>query len=238
MSSYFVRNVKVTINTNDIPLGLYSDTEKGIYKTHPAIGEDVKNGILMATRRLVGTSMASDFIDKKMFKPDKEDKVYQVKGKVVDIDIYNNESIDKLSHQLYSTQLLEDINRQTDFWKEFVTITEDIVKSGKVTNDLRSLYNKYKMFLDPANKMADGGTQFDKIVINFTVLETRPVLVASKLTSRYGSKGVISKIVPDEEMIKILEADGAPVRKDTNVIKPPEIILNPLGIINRLNPSH
>ena len=238
MSSYFVRNVKVTINTNDIPLSLYSDFSDGVYKSFPEIGEEVQNGILMATRRLSNNSVASDFIDKRMFKTLKDDKVYQVEGKVVDIDIYNNENIEKLAKQNYSSQLLKHIEKQTRHWEEFVTIVDSIIKNNKVSSDLRHMYNKYKMYIDPSTKKAYNGTQFDKIVINFTVLETRPVLVASKLTSRYGSKGVISKIVPDEEMLKLIKFDGKDVRKDSKVINPPEIILNPLGVINRLNPSY
>src|SRR5699024_9387051 len=120
MSSYFVRNVKVTINTNDIPLSLYSDFYDGVYKSFPEIGEEVQNGILMATRRLSNSSVASDFIDNRMFKTLKDDKIYQVEGKVVDIDIYNNENIEKLAKQNYSSQLLKHIEKQTRYWEEFV----------------------------------------------------------------------------------------------------------------------
>src|SRR5699024_4603885 len=177
-------------------------------KSFPEIGEEVQNGILMATRRLSNSSVASDFIDKRMFKTLKDDKIYQVEGKVVDIDIYNNENIEKLAKQNYSRQLLKHIDNKTKYLEEFVTILDSIIKNNKVSSDLRHMYNKYKMYIDPSTKKAYNGTQFDKIVINFTVLETSPTLVASKLTSRYGSKGVISKIVPDEEMLKLIKFDG------------------------------
>lgn len=49
--------------------------------------------------------------------------------------------------------------------------------------------------------------------------------VGDKLAGRYGDKGVISAVVPDHELP--VGADG----------KPPELILNPLGVISRANPA-
>lgn len=50
-------------------------------------------------------------------------------------------------------------------------------------------------------------------------------------------KGVVSKILPDDEMPMITHVDGDPVREDTKVMKRADVITNPLGVINRLNPS-
>ena len=52
-----------------------------------------------------------------------------------------------------------------------------------------------------------------------------PMEVGDKLTGRYGDKGVISEIVPDEQMPQA--ADGRPL----------EILLSPLGLISRVNPA-
>ncbi|MEW5947363.1 MAG: DNA-directed RNA polymerase subunit beta [bacterium] len=55
------------------------------------------------------------------------------------------------------------------------------------------------------------------------VAQRRKVMVGDKLAGRHGNKGVISKIVPEEDMPFL--ADGAPV----------DIILNPLGVPSRMN---
>ncbi len=60
---------------------------------------------------------------------------------------------------------------------------------------------------------------------NVTVKAYMPAQEGDKLAGRYGDKGVISKIVPDDQMVQ--GRDG----------KPYEILLNPLGIISRGNPS-
>ncbi|MBI2633808.1 MAG: DNA-directed RNA polymerase subunit beta [Parcubacteria group bacterium] len=59
--------------------------------------------------------------------------------------------------------------------------------------------------------------------IHVEVAQLRKVTVGDKLAGRHGNKGVIAKILPEEDM-PYLE-DGTPV----------EIILNPLGVVSRMN---
>lgn len=55
------------------------------------------------------------------------------------------------------------------------------------------------------------------------VAQTRRVQIGDKMAGRHGNKGVISKIVPEEDMPFL--PDGTPV----------DIILNPLGVSSRMN---
>ena len=59
--------------------------------------------------------------------------------------------------------------------------------------------------------------------IQVEVAQLRKVMVGDKLAGRHGNKGVISKVLPVEEMPYL--ADGTPV----------DIILNPLGVVSRMN---
>ncbi len=59
--------------------------------------------------------------------------------------------------------------------------------------------------------------------IEVEVAEMRKVQAGDKLAGRHGNKGVISRVLPQEEM-PFLE-DGTPV----------DIILNPLGVVSRMN---
>lgn len=52
-----------------------------------------------------------------------------------------------------------------------------------------------------------------------------PAQVADKLAGRYGNKGVIARILPDDKMPR--DKDGNPI----------EIIMSPLGVIGRANPG-
>ncbi|WPH64200.1 non-viral RNA polymerase beta subunit [Staphylococcus phage vB_StaM_PB50] len=61
----------------------------------------------------------------------------------------------------------------------------------------------------------------------------------AKISTRYGGKGVVAKIVPDNEMPMITEFDGEDFTKDnkTPIKKRVDLIHNNMGIINRGNPS-
>ena len=59
--------------------------------------------------------------------------------------------------------------------------------------------------------------------IQVSIAELRKVQVGDKLAGRHGNKGVISVILPEEDMPFL--ADGTPV----------DIVLSPLGIISRMN---
>jgi DNA-directed RNA polymerase subunit beta len=60
-------------------------------------------------------------------------------------------------------------------------------------------------------------------LVRVYVAQKRKIMVGDKLTGRHGNKGVISKILPMEDMPYL--ADGTPV----------EIVLNPLGVPSRMN---
>ncbi|MCK4606531.1 MAG: DNA-directed RNA polymerase subunit beta [candidate division Zixibacteria bacterium] len=62
-----------------------------------------------------------------------------------------------------------------------------------------------------------------KQLVKVTIAIRRKILVGDKMAGRHGNKGVVSKIVPTEDMPYM--ADGTPV----------DIILNPLGVPSRMN---
>lgn len=74
------------------------------------------------------------------------------------------------------------------------------------------------------NKVTD--KQGKVISVTVYVVSLAKVEVGDKMAGRYGNKGVIGKIVPNHEM-----------PFDTKSGKPLDIILNPLGIPSRINPS-
>ena len=55
------------------------------------------------------------------------------------------------------------------------------------------------------------------------IASKRKLSVGDKMAGRHGNKGVVAKIVPEEDMPFL--ADGTPV----------EIVLNPLGVPSRMN---
>jgi len=60
-------------------------------------------------------------------------------------------------------------------------------------------------------------------IIKVTIAQKRNIKVGDKMTGRHGNKGIVSKVLPVEDMPYM--ADGTPV----------DIVLNPLGVPSRLN---
>jgi DNA-directed RNA polymerase subunit beta len=102
---------------------------------------------------------------------------------------------------------------------------------GEKARDVRdsSLYlehGEHGKVIDVKIFSAENGDKLEPGVIKqiqVTVADLRKLQVGDKMAGRHGNKGVVSKIVPVEEM-PFLE-DGTPV----------DIILSPLGVISRMN---
>jgi len=88
------------------------------------------------------------------------------------------------------------------------------------------------------NKYRDAGLTWDKehpgvitdVVksgkrVQVTVKMNAPMLVGDKLANKYGNKSVVSKIVPDDQMVK--DEQGKTI----------DILMAPTGIVSRINPG-
>src|SRR5204863_9951800 len=84
---------------------------------------------------------------------------------------------------------------------------------------LKKIINEQKDKLTKGDKLSPGVNKLVKIYI----AKKRKLSVGDKIAGRHCNKGVIARILPDEDM-PYLE-DGTPV----------EIVLNPLGVPSRMN---
>ncbi|MBN1585437.1 DNA-directed RNA polymerase subunit beta [Candidatus Uhrbacteria bacterium] len=102
---------------------------------------------------------------------------------------------------------------------------------GEKARDVRdsSLYlehGEHGKVIDVKIFSREGGDKLSPGVIRsiqVTVADLRKIQVGDKVAGRHGNKGVISKIVPVEDMPFL--SDGTPV----------DVILSPLGVISRMN---
>ena len=85
--------------------------------------------------------------------------------------------------------------------------------------EILGVYNRQKFVLSVGDDLPNGIIQLAKIYI----ANKRKLKVGDKMAGRHGNKGIVAKIVKDEEM-PFLE-DGSPV----------DIVLNPLGVPSRMN---
>lgn len=224
LSAPLFKKVKCVINDNDIVLNLEGDDN--FIKSFPDIGEETETGILLATRREKNEDALFMQSKKKLRETVMSDTKWMIKsGKVIDIDI-NCNSPEKLKEKKTNAQLLYYYNNKQRYLTEIVDTVNKLKSMGytKIKGALDSIYSRGKseisnvQYIDKANKIYSG------TVMYFTVLEISIPMIGDKITNRYGGKGVISKIIPDNLM---------PVLSGSN--RRLELILNSSTCTNRLN---
>lgn len=219
--------VRITLNDNDALRNRYYKG-KNDYRGFPDIGEQIKDGVLAAKFRFhndqILYSMNTNNLKKINYS---SDTPYYCDGVIEDIIIYSNKSLDEIPNDSFNRQIKFYLELQTEYYTKLYHVCKEILESGsKYSSDITFMYQKAKDILDNEMKWKDEeGRKFNNFIIEFLVKRTVPMTVGQKITGRYGNKGVISKILPDDEM-PILET-GERV----------DLILNSLGVINRLNPS-
>ena len=114
----------------------------------------------------------------------------------------------------------------------FTRTSQAVIDEYMNTKDRRVIYDNYPEYvasdtLDPISlEQKNYKTVY---TIRVRLIKYSRVVVGEKITSRYGGKGVCSKIVPDEDMPIVVGPDGVQRRV--------EVILNPYSTINRKIPS-
>lgn len=114
-----------------------------------------------------------------------------------------------------------------EYWKEIPLTEEDIEEKVQTifANLSRKIDNIKKFFAEKIDKLRTGDELPPGVIklVKVYIAIKRKLSVGDKMAGRHGNKGVLSRILPEEDMPFF--ADGTPV----------DIILNPLGVPSRMN---
>lgn len=220
LASPLIKKVQIVVNDNDIPLNIYGDVNN--YKSFPDINEYSKDGVLCALRReKKEESLFTQSIDRlrQIFM---SDETFSVHGKVIDINVYCNNT-EALEESYYNSQIKFYHDEHIRFIREFCACVGSIVlQGGKCSYELQKLYYNYKKVLEGTQYIKDN-KPFSNIIMEFIVLEESEVEVGDKISNRYGGKGVVSAILPDELMPTLDNGEKV------------EVIFNSSTCVNREN---
>jgi DNA-directed RNA polymerase subunit beta len=131
------------------------------------------------------------------------------KGAILDRDAIERISTRNLKRIRYNDKDPR-VNEQIDEIEEMTSRQIDVLR--KITNEKISKLQK-------GDELAPGVIKLVKVYIAMK----RKLSVGDKMAGRHGNKGVIARILPEEDMPYL--PDGTPV----------EIVLNPLGVPSRMN---
>ncbi len=131
------------------------------------------------------------------------------KGKKYSLKMLSN--VDDYSHLTKGDWTIDDVTN---------TIIADLIHNYKIKeNDLQGSLRRDKFTISVGDELPAGIKRLAKVYI----AKKRKLKVGDKMAGRHGNKGIVARIVRQEEM-PFLE-DGTPV----------DIVLNPLGVPSRMN---
>lgn len=224
---------KITANDNDIMGNLYGDKDN--YKVFPDIGEETRGNILCFKRRKYNNQSLYDFKDNSLRKINfSSDVVYYSSGGtgiVEDVIIYSNKEYDEIPDIPCNIQIKKYLGEQIRYWTEMVNITKELITKYKdrVSGDINYAFKRGSMIISPDFKWKMEDQIFNNFIIEVLIKRVKTVGIGTKLSGLYGNKGVVSKIIPDEEAPYHIMPDGTK--------RYCGIQCNRLGVVNRTNPA-
>ena len=159
-----------------------------------------------------------------------EEEILNRNIKLRAIDLLNGQSINKQYKELKpgTTLNMNDFENLSlkDLWKLSFQKLEINNNLEKLRNQFSEAYEDIKVrFEDKVSKIQAGDDLLPTVmkVVKVFVAVKRRLMPGDKMAGRHGNKGVVSKIVPVEDMPYL--SSGKPV----------DIVLNPLGVPSRMN---
>lgn len=110
---------------------------------------------------------------------------------------------------------------------DFTYTSDEVIERYEKSKDRKVIYDKFPEYvasdtLDPI--IMDPKDYKAVYYIRIRLIKIGPAMRGEKITSRYGGKGVVSVILPDEKM-PLVEIDGKKKRV--------EVVMNPYSTVNR-----
>lgn len=231
-SFHTIEETEIILNSNDILLNIHGN--KDLYKCLPNIGETISDdGVLCARRKINFNLAAANLTDSALMTQLESDDIFRGKGILVDVDIFCNKQEELLANNdPVRNQLKQLFLNQLRFNREIYDVLHPIVssKNNKYTFELRHLYDIARNYINNTQlntttdiQYSNNSGKFEYIYLSLKVAYKKKLECSDKISNRSGAKGVISAIIPEDEMYR--DQDGVPL----------DICIAGKGIIGRLN---
>jgi DNA-directed RNA polymerase subunit beta len=223
--------------------------EKLLHAIFGRAGEDVKNDSLEVPSGVEGIVIGTQRFSRRASMTDEERKAFDKEQKEIE-NRYNKTIaeqfralVSEIAHVLDKKELKDPASgRVLAADKEDKSVVEQAVAFKFDQLDIRSPerqrqceeinarhQERLRFLLDEKERKLNSLKRGDELpsgvqqMVKVYVATKRQISVGDKMAGRHGNKGVISKVLPEEDMPYL--ADGTPV----------DILLNPLGVPSRMN---
>jgi DNA-directed RNA polymerase subunit beta len=217
--------------------------EKLLHAIFGRAGEDVKNDSLEVPSGIEGVVIAADKFSRRAAMSEDEKKAFDKEHKKTE------EAGNKAIAEQYRTLVAELTGfldkkelKQLGGDKDDKTIAEMAamisydnldIRSPEKARQVKAIFTKHQeriqFLIDEKERKLSSLKRGDELpsgvqqMVKVYVATKRVISVGDKMAGRHGNKGVISKVLPEEDMPFLV--DGTPV----------DILLNPLGVPSRMN---
>lgn len=214
LSHSTVKIFDIVLNRNDV-----------LVQPPVAVGEEIDElGIVARRRRINMASILDEFKNNTFNQLHPNDTLFFGHGVVTNIQVFCNTPED-LEYP-YNNMLKEIEAEQREVYTKLLKyLNSKAVKKMVLDDNISFWKRKAEEYLNSEIKFSFDKREFEGILVRVEVTHSIPASVGSKLSGRYGDKGVISMILPDDQMPKT--ADG----------RYAEVARNSLGVVGRLNPA-
>jgi DNA-directed RNA polymerase subunit beta len=200
------------IDSGQVLLSLEND----VYKPLPVIGEKIKKGGVCAKIKTLVEERGCESIN---IEP--HEITAPLDCKIINIEIYPNtwnKKVDEFNKYIEGMQWRQ-INKFVKIYNELIKfMSKEEADNFCKANNLSPLDCKTNV-----GKYTIKDQKFTGVLVKISAIYKETIGIGDKIANRHGNKGVISKILPRNKMPKL---------EDGRVL---DIILNPLGIISRMN---
>ncbi|MFN0197184.1 MAG: DNA-directed RNA polymerase subunit beta [Planctomycetaceae bacterium] len=223
--------------------------EKLLHAIFGRAGEDVKNESLEVPSGVEGIVIHTEKFSRRMSLSETERKKFETQLK--EVETKGNQAINEAFKEFLKElekaldrhlsdadgrelRSLDDEKFIAEYARNFEQHFEQLdIRSPQKKSDCRKLikdqWHSVEEAIDDADRKLNSMKRGDELpsgvlqMVKVYVASKRRISVGDKMAGRHGNKGVISKVLPEEDMPFL--ADGTPV----------DIILNPLGVPSRMN---
>lgn len=242
MESTAIKTLIVDIGRNEIPLNLYGDVDN--YKILPDIGEYVReDGLILALRSANDNSIIADMNEVALTTPQyQHDNTFYASApnaQIIDIDVWINENRKVRTPEYVFTQFNKYVEGNKQYYKRILEIykkeciekrIEPAAEFGSLVERaaaLTTVYTKNAPVLGMTKKTPPKFSRKNEVIpfIQLVVTYAYKNVVAEgyKFVGREGGKGVVSRVLPDNEM----------PRNDYGVVA--DLCMAPEAVVNRMN---
>ena len=227
-----------------------SPEEKLLHAIFGRAGEDVKNDSLEVPPGVEGIVIDAEKFTRKVnvTEDERQKNLNEIKrlerGFTLDLKSLMRETVDKVAtafrHKLVDSatekpfEIAEDANVNEvrdlrDRLKSAVIHSPDGEAKDRSLRVVKDIYDRIDSLENEKNKRVNRLSRGDELptgvleMVRVYIATKRHLSVGDKMAGRHGNKGVVSKILPVEDMPYL--DDGTPV----------DIVLNPLGVPSRMN---